>query len=280
MTALPASGIYAGRVFHRRLRPRVHALRYRVFYLLLDLDEMAALARRSRLFSYNGFGLLGFYDRDHGPGEDRPLRPWIEAQLARAGVSAEGTRILALTFPRVLGYVFNPLTVYFCLDAQGGLSALLYEVSNTFGERHCYVIPVEDASAQMVAQTCDKAFFVSPFMAVEGRYHFKVQRPGERLALTIRESDREGALLTASFAGTRQPFDDAALLKAFLTHPLLTLKVVGAIHWEALKLWVKGVPLRDRPSAPASPVTVCPAGPVALRAGANESAAVSGIGGA
>jgi DUF1365 family protein len=258
MTGLPSSGIYAGRVFHRRLRPRVHALSYRVFYLLLDLDEVAALARGSRVFSYNGFGLLGFHDRDHGPGEDRPLRPWIEAQLARAGISIHGGRIFVLTFPRVLGYVFNPLTVYFCHDAAGGLAAMLYEVSNTFGERHSYVIPVDEAAAPTVAQACDKAFFVSPFMGVEGRYHFKVQRPGARIALTIRESDGEGALLTASFAGDRRPFDDGALFRAFLTHPLLTLKVVGAIHWEALKLWVKGVPLRDRPVSPASPATIRP----------------------
>lgn len=256
MSAFPSSGIYAGRVFHRRLRPRVHALSYRVFYLLLDLDEVAALAKRSRVFSYNGFGLFAFRDRDHGPGEDAPLRPWIEAQLARADVSIAGGRILALTLPRVLGYVFNPLTVYFCHDAAGGLAAMIYEVSNTFGERHSYVIAVEDRTASMVAQGCDKAFYVSPFMGVEGRYHFKVQRPGDRLVMTIRESDAEGALLTASFAGELLPFSDGALIRLFVTHPLLTLKVVGAIHWEALKLWLKGVPLRDRPAPPASPGTV------------------------
>lgn len=281
MSALPQSGIYAGRVFHRRLRPRVHALSYRVFYLLLDLDDVAALSARSRIFSHNGFGLFGFHDRDHGAGEDKPLRPWVEAQLAPAGVSIRNGRIFALTFPRVLGYVFNPLTVYFCHDETGGLAAMLYEVSNTFGERHSYVIPVGDGpvgdgKARTVSQACDKAFFVSPFMGVEGRYHFKVQRPGERVALTIRESDGEGPLLTASFVGDRRPFSDAALFRAFLTHPLLTLKVVGAIHWEALKLWFKGVPLRDRPAAPASPATVCSRSMDGGPAKGLEGAAVSG----
>jgi DUF1365 family protein len=275
MSTLPQSGIYAGRVFHRRLRPRVHALSYRVFYLLVDLDDVAALSARSRIFSHNGFGLLGFHDRDHGAGEDKPLRFWVEAQLARAGVSIRNGRIFALTFPRVLGYVFNPLTVYFCHDDAGGLAAMLYEVSNTFGERHSYVIPVEGCEARTVSQACDKAFFVSPFMGVEGRYHFKVQRPGARVALTIRESDGEGPLLTASFVGERHPFSDAALFRAFLTHPLLTLKIVGAIHWEALKLWFKGVPLRDRPAAPASPATVCSRSTNGIPAKGLEGAAAS-----
>jgi DUF1365 family protein len=244
-------------VFHRRLRPRVHALSYRVFYLLLDIDELAVLDKRSRVFSYNRFGLFGFHDCDHGPGEAKRLRPWIEAQLMRAGIAPDGGRILALTLPRVLGHVFNPITTYFCHDADGGLSAMIYEVSNTFGDRHCYVIPVEARDAPLVAQTCDKALYVSPFLGVEGSYHFKVQRPGARIGLTIRESDGEGALLSASFAGDARAFTDRGLLRIFFTHPLVTLRVVGAIHIEALKLWLKGVPLRDRPLPPAAPVTVC-----------------------
>lgn len=250
------SRLYFGKVFHRRLRPRRHELSYRVFYMLIDIDELDALDRGSRLFAHNRFGLFSFHDRDYGPRDGRPLRPWIEAQLARAGL-ARGGRILALCLPRVLGYVFNPLTVYFCHDAGGRLAAMFYEVSNTFGDRHSYLIPVADANETVLRQSCDKAFFVSPFIEVAGSYDFTVLLPERRIGLTIRESDREGALLTASFAGEAQPFTDAILLNAFLTHPLLTLKIMAGIHWEALKLWLKGVPLVARPMAPAGAVTIC-----------------------
>lgn len=234
----------------------MHALSYSVFYMALDLDELPALDRSSRLFSYNGFSLFGFHDADHGDGGR--LRPWIEAQLARAGIEDGGARIVALTFPRVLGYVFNPLTIYFCHREDGGLAAMLYEVNNTFGDRHSYLIPVEDGAAKTVAQECEKAFYVSPFIPVSGRYHFKVRRPGARVTMTIRESDGEGALLTASFAGEARAFSDGELALTFLRHPLMTLKVVGGIHFEALRLWLKGVKLAERPAAPASPVTIVP----------------------
>ena len=158
----------------------------------------------------------------------------------------------------MLGHVFNPLTVYFCHRADGALAAMLYEVNNTFGERHSYLVPVEAPHAGTVSQTCDKAFYVSPFLPVAGRYHFKVLRPGARLTLTIRESDGEGALLTASFAGTARAFTDGQLALAFLRHPLLTLKVVVGIHWEALRLWLKGIRPAARPAAPSSPVTIVP----------------------
>ncbi|MEX0839941.1 MAG: DUF1365 domain-containing protein [Parvibaculum sp.] len=258
MNAAARSRLYSGTVFHRRLRPRVHALSYRVFYMLLDLDELPALSRCSRLFAHNRFSLFSFHDSDHGDGSGRPLRLWIEAQLARAGIETGGGRIEALCLPRVLGHVFNPLTVYFCHRADDGLVAMLYEVNNTFGDRHSYLIPVETPQASIVAQACDKAFYVSPFLPVAGRYHFKVLRPGARLALTIRESDEGGAMLTASFAGTAHAFDDRQLALAFLRHPLLTLKVVGGIHWEALRLWLKGIKLAARPAAPSSPVTIVP----------------------
>lgn len=243
-----ASGLYFGKVFHRRLRPRVHALSYRVFYMLLDLDEIPEIAARSRFFAHNRFGLFSFHDSDHGTGDGAPLRPWIEGALTNAGLDVAPGRILALCLPRMLGYVFNPLTIYFCHGADGGLAATIYEVSNTFGERHCYVMPVADSDAAVVTQVCDKAFFVSPFMDINGRYLFRLRRPAERFSLIIRETDAEGALLTASFTGENRRFTEAALLRAFLGYPLLTLKVVAGIHWEALKLWLKGVPLRRYPA--------------------------------
>ncbi|MCE9649078.1 MAG: DUF1365 domain-containing protein [Parvibaculum sp.] len=247
MTGRAASGLYFGKVFHRRLRPRAHALSYRVFYMLLDLDEVPALARRSRVFAHNRFGLFSFHDRDHGPGDGAPLRPWVKRALADAGIAAPAGRIMVLCLPRVLGYVFNPLTLYFCHDAEGGLAAMIYEVANTFGERHCYVVRVANSTAPAVSHVCDKAFYVSPFMEVAGRYHFKLLRPAERFSLTIRETDAGGTLFTASFAGKNRNFTEGVLLRAFLFFPLLTLKVVAGIHWEALKLWLKGVPLKPRP---------------------------------
>ncbi|MBX3504053.1 MAG: DUF1365 family protein [Parvibaculum sp.] len=252
------SRLYEGEVFHRRLRPRLHELSYRVFYMLLDLDELPELARLSRLFGHNRFGIFSFHDRDHGDGTGAPVRNWVEAQLARAGIESDGGRISILCFPRVLGYVFNPLSVYFCHRKDGSLSAVLYEVNNTFGDRHSYLIPVTDGEAATLAQDCSKAFYVSPFLPVAGRYQFKLLRPGRRFALTIRESDAEGPVLTASFAGEARAFSDRALLSAFLRHPLMTLKVVAGIHLEAARLWRKGLRLAARPSAPSSPVTIVP----------------------
>jgi DUF1365 family protein len=249
-----ASRLYVGDVFHRRLRPRAHAFSYRVFYMLLDLDEVPALARHSRLFAYNRFGLFSFHDRDHGPGEGAPLRPWVDRTLADAGVAPAG-RIMVFCLPRVLGYVFNPLTLYFCHDAEGGLAAMIYEVTNTFAERHCYVVRVANSAAPVVSHVCDKAFYVSPFMEVAGSYHFRLLRPAGRFSLAIRESDADGTLFTASFVGENRNFTEGALLRAFLRFPLLTLKIVAGIHWEALKLWWKGVPLKPRPERRADRVT-------------------------
>lgn len=254
------SCLYLGHVYHARLRPKRHRLRYAVFYGLFDLDELPALSARCRLFSHNRFNVFSFRDRDHGPGVDAPLRPWIEGELARAGIAADGGRILALCLPRMLGYVFNPLTVYFCHDKADRLVAILYEVSNTFGERHCYLMPVAAPEARAVVQSAPKRFYVSPFLGNSGTYHFKVLRPGARMSLVIRECDDEGPLLTASFAGARRSMSDGTLAGVFVRYPLLTLKVVAGIHWEALKLFLKGVRLYPRPKPPRAAVTIGTAG--------------------
>ncbi len=252
-----ASGLYAGVTSHTRFRPRTHSLRYRLFMMLLDLDDGPALGKGLRLFGYNRAGLISFHDRDHLAGDGRPLRAQIEGELARAGLDLQGGPIRVLCMPRVLGFVFNPISVYFCHYPDEGLGAILYEVNNTFGQRHAYLIPVgaEDAQAKKVVQSCNKRFHVSPFMDMDMRYHFKVGRPGPLARLIVDAHDAEGLKLAASFVGRRQALTDGAILRMVLTHPLLALAVLAGIHWEAVKLILKGLRLRPSPPAPAQPVT-------------------------
>jgi DUF1365 family protein len=248
------SALYVGSVIHHRLRPRAHRLRFRVFWMLIELDEIEQLPGRLRLFSYNVFNALSLHDRDHGDGSTRPLRSQVGDQLRKAGIDGDGP-IRMLCMPRILGYVFNPLTVYFCHRRDNSLAAILYEVHNTFGERHSYLIPV-DATADdaMIEQACDKSFYVSPFLAMDMRYGFRVAPPGARVAVTIRGADAGGPIIMAALAATRRELTDGALLRVLLTHPLLTLKVVVGIHWHALRMVLKGFGFHARPAAASRPV--------------------------
>lgn len=249
------SAFYVGHVMHRRTRPRPHRLRYRIFSLLLDLDEIDPLTKRLILFSRNRFNLFAFHDRDYAAGTREPLRMQVERHLAAAGLDLGGGSIRLLTMPRILGFAFNPLSVYFCHDREGALRAVLYEVNNTFGQRHSYLLPVEPTDGA-IRQGCAKHFHVSPFMGMDMRYAFRLAPPAERLSLAITGSDDAGPIITAVHSATRRPLTDVELLKVFATHPLLTVKVVGGILWEALKLWTKGVPVRARPAPPLHPVTI------------------------
>jgi uncharacterized protein len=228
-----ASGIYTGLVAHKRLRPKRHKLSYRVFSLLLDLDELPGL--KLRWLAINRPGVLSFRESDHGDGG--PLRPWVAARLDEAGITADGP-VRMLCYPRMLGYVFNPLTEFFCYRSDGSLAAIIHEVHNTHGERHAYVLPGGEG---VVRHSCAKEFFVSPFMPPDCVYHFTINPPGESVSIGIVESDGEGTLLTAGFSGSYEPLTDKALLGAVLSHPLMTLKVTAAIHWEAVKLLLKGL---------------------------------------
>ncbi len=255
MSAL-ASGLYLGQVGHSRTRPAKHSLRYGVFMLLLDLDEAPSLAKALRWFSLGRFNLTSFNARDYGDGSVEPLRSQVERRLDEAGLSIDGGPIRLLCLPRVLGYVFNPISVYFCHRPDGALHAILYEVSSTFGERHSYLIPAEPGADGDIRQSVEKRLHVSPFMEMGLRYAIRVTPPGLRVRIAIEVSDGEGTILNASFIGARRDLTDAQLLRAWATHPLLTLKVIAAIHWEAVKILLKGVRLRAGPPAPAYPVTV------------------------
>jgi DUF1365 family protein len=246
------SCLYFGRVMHKRLRPFAHRFMYRVFSIWLDLDELATLDRELRLFSVNRWNLFSFHEADHGARDGGKLRDWIEASLLAANIDLEGGRVRLLCFPRIFGFVFNPLTVWFCYHRDGRLLAVLHEVRNTFGEKHGYLFdfPEGQDPTAPIRQSCDKAFYVSPFIGMQARYAFKFRTPGEKLSIVIQEDVPEGQLLVATQTGERARLSDAALASALFAYPLLTVKVVAAIHWEALRLWLKGARYHARPRPP------------------------------
>jgi hypothetical protein len=258
MTAFD-SCFYFGEVVHQRFSPRPHRLRYRVFQGLFDIDELPTLDRLLRLFSHNRTNLFAFHDADHGDATSGNLRAYVEDVLEQAGTPAHGGRIALLCMPRIFGHVFNPLSVYYCYAPNGDLIAMLYEVNNTFGQRHSYLIPAKDLIGDdgYIRQSCQKEFYVSPFMDMDMNYKFRLTLPGEALTACIDGNRADGSpLIFASFTGVRREMSDATLRSALVTYPLLTLGVVAAIHWEAVKLFAKGLRLRRRPPPPPAPVTV------------------------
>src|SRR5215204_862133 len=246
-----AAALYFGDVMHARLKPMGHRFSYRVMSLLIDLDRLDDADRQSPLFGVNRSALYSFREADHGRRDGSPLRDYVQRCGAEHGVDLTGGRVLLLCYPRLLGYTFNPLSVYFCYRADGELALLIYEVRNTLGDIHPYVLPVRSGqtSDAGVRQQQDKLFYVSPFIGMAMRYHFRVLPPGERVQLRILEADREGPLLAATFNGSRRRLNTTELLHAFFALPLVTMKIMAAIHWEALRLWLKGAKLVPRQGA-------------------------------
>lgn len=252
--------LHLGEVLHRRLRPVDNAFRYPVFFLRFPLSRESELA--GPLFGVNRTRLFSFHHADHGDG--RAPAAWIRELLAREGVAGADGEIELQTFPRVLGYVFNPVSFWYCHAADGLLRAVVAEVNNTFGERHCYLLAHADGSAIRAGQslTARKAFHVSPFCDISGGYRFRfhaAERDGHRrMVARIDLADAEGDLIRTSISGTARAFGSAALLRVAFTYPFMTFAVMARIHWQALRLWVRGVPFFRKPAPPAHLVSRSP----------------------
>ncbi|MCH9806750.1 MAG: DUF1365 family protein [Alphaproteobacteria bacterium] len=263
------SALYVGHVTHHRLTPKRHSLRNRVYWLLLDLTELEALNSRLRWFSYNQTNLASFFNRDHGDGSDVPLHEQVRGQLTTAGLEARSLTIQLLCMPRVVGYDFNPLSVYFCSTQQGDMVAVIYQVTSTFGGRHSYVIPIplpalsgkpptiqqpQGSASQIVHQECAKEFYVSPFMDLDMSYRFRTAAPSDTVSVSVQARKSDAAVINTALHGKRQDLSDRNLLRLAATHPVLPMKVMAAIHWNALKLWWRGFEIN--PSKPSTATTV------------------------
>lgn len=248
---LSAATLYVGRVMHARLKPVLHRFEYRVFSLLIDIDKLGEADRQSFLFSVNHLNIFSFYPKDHGDLGQHSLREYVNGLFLSENLPVPA-HIFLLCYPRILNFAFNPISVYYCYNASGQVCGLIYEVRNTFGQRHSYFAPLKkgEISAAGIRQERDKLFFVSPFMDMNLRYKFRLRPPQESVSLRIIENDPEGPILSAVFWGKKLTMTSGSLMHLLWTLPFQNLKIVAGIHWEALRLWIKGMNLRNRPPAP------------------------------
>ena len=250
--------LYIGEVMHKRSRPKSYRFVYRVFNIFVDIDTLVEDARELRFFSYNKFNLFSFFDRDHGARDGSQLRTWVEKHLDDAGLSHASANIRLLCMPRVLGYGFDPISIYYCSDDKGNLAAILYEVKNTFGDQHGYLFPVETDRDRGIDHIADKIFHVSPLITMNARYRIRTTMPDDKLAILIRESDDVGEFLVATLNGERRDMTNKSLLSCFFSIPFLTFKIIAAIHFEAIRLVLRGVKYNARPEPPAEDVSLPP----------------------
>ena len=234
------SCIYNGSVIHKRFKPKKHFFKYKVFSLFIDLSELNELNRKLKFFSINKFNLISFYEKDHGERDGSSLINWVKLNLSINNISSENIKIKLLCYPRILGYVFNPLSIFFIYDKNDKLISILYEVKNTFGEQHTYVFKVE-SDEKLIQNNCSKKFHVSPFIEMNCNYFFRILNPVESLSVIIDQYDKEGKILFASQDGKRTDLTSKNLMNSYLKHPLMTFKIISAIHFEAFKLWIKGI---------------------------------------
>ena len=251
-----AAQIYPCQVMHQRLFPVHYRFRYRIVSALFDIDRLDALARDHRWFSLNRFNLFSLHTRDHGRRDGSPWRPWIEASLAEHGVHLDGGRIRLLAMPRILGYAFNPLSVWYCEHRDGRPRAVLLEVRNTFGEHHHYLLHEGGAPIHWpVRATKPKRFHVSPFIDMTPFYAFRLGEPGARLRITIQEYQNNELMLVATQSGQARAFSDRNLLRTFAAMPWATARIMVLIHWQALKIWLRGGRYHPKPKPPAQEVS-------------------------
>ncbi len=233
------SSIYNGTVVHKRFKPRIHFFRYKVFSLLIDLSELSTLDKKINFFSYNRFNLISFFDKDHGERDGTSLIEWVKKNLRENNIDAEEIKIRLLCYPRILGYVFNPLSVFYIYNNNEKLISILYEVKNTFGEQHTYIFKIENDN--LLQHNCEKKFHVSPFIEMNCNYFFRILKPSEKISVIIDQYQSSEKILFASQDGKRADLTSAELMKSYLKHPLMTFKIISAIHFEAFKLWTKGI---------------------------------------
>ena len=236
--------IYNGKVIHKRFKPKEHYFKYSVFSLLIDIDELEIIENKIKIFSYNKFNIISFFDKDHGPRDGTSVKEWVIKNLKDIGIENQKIQIKLLCYPRIFGYVFNPLSVFFIYDESSRLIAILYEVKNTFGEQHTYVFKTEDE--KVIINDCSKKFHVSPFIEMECHYYFRVLKPSDKISVIIDQKDKDGKLLYASQDGKAAELNEKNLLTSYISHPLMTFKIIAAIHYEALKLWLKGIKIIKR----------------------------------
>lgn len=247
-------GLFEARITHTRFAPKPYALAHRLTYLTVALSDLPRLPRA--FFSRNRFGLFSLHDRDYGErGGD--MESWISSAFRTAGLQKPAGRIVLVTLPRVFGFVFNPVSFWLCHDQAGALSAVLAEVNNTFGERHCYLCRMPDGGP-ITSDTeieAEKVFHVSPFLPADGQYKFRFVQNGDRLSIKIDLYREERRILSATIAGRRTTLTSGALLKSFLRHPFPTIQVIMLIHYHAARLYLRGLKYISKPEPPRALVT-------------------------
>jgi len=234
------SSIYIGNVIHKRFKPKVHFFKYKVFSILIDISEINLLHKNLKIFSYNRFNIISFYDADHGPRDGTSVKEWVIKNLKDNQIDTKDIKIKLLCYPRIFGFVFNPLSVFFIYNKKSELISILYEVKNTFDEQHTYIFKSRE-NENPIKHTCKKKFHVSPFIEMNCTYFFKILKPGDKISVIIDQYDEEGKLLYASQDGSRIELNNKNLFLSYLKHPLMTFKIIAAIHFEAFKLWIKGI---------------------------------------
>ena len=234
------SYIYTGTVIHKRFKPKVHTFNYKVFSLLIDLSEINLLQKTLKVFSYNRFNIISFFNKDHGPRDGTSLKNWVIDNLKKNKIESNDIQIKLLCYPRIFGYVFNPLSVFYVYNKNSDLISILYEVKNTFGEQHTYIFKTKKEK-NLIQHMCKKKFHVSPFIQMNCVYFFRLLKPGNKISVIIDVQDPVGKILYASQDGLKSELNNSNLIKSYLKHPLMTFKIIIAIHFEAFKLWTKGI---------------------------------------